>query len=163
MPDAAISDTDRGVSTLTLSLVVAAVMLVLLGAFLLLRRSTPAPPAAPPAARPPLSPEQKAYLQFIEITEPRMSAAQNFLGDTITMLDARITNKGAKEVRHLDLELTFVDTLNQVVLRETARPLSARSAPLKPGETRALHLSFEHIPPDWNQAVPLMRATYIQF
>ncbi len=154
---------ERGVSTPVLTLVVAAVMLVLLAVLLLFRHTLSPPAVVRGPARTALTPEQKAYFPNIEILEPRMSAAENFLGDTVTMLDARVHNKGDKVVRSLELEMTFVDTLQQVVLREVSSPITARSAPLKPGESRAFHLSFEHIPPDWNQAVPFIRATYIQF
>ena len=42
----------------------------------------------------------------------------------MTYLDAQVTNKGTKTVRRLDVDLTFVDMLNQVVLRETAHPVT---------------------------------------
>ena len=70
------------------------------------------------AARPALSAEQKAYLASLVFADLRMSAAANFLGDTVTYLDGTVTNQGSKPVRRLDVELNFVDTLNQVVLRE---------------------------------------------
>ena len=92
-----------------------------------------------------------------------MSAAANFLGDTVTYLDGNVTNQGAKLVRRLDVELNFVDTLNQVVLRETAHPLADRATPLQPGETKAFRVTFEHMPVDWNQAPPTAKAVYVEF
>ena len=118
------------------------------------------PPASPPPA---LTAEAKAYFPEIEVTDARMSAARNFLGDTVAYLDARVTNKGTKVVRRLDLELEFVDTLNQVVLRDAAHPISARTPPLKPGETRAFRVTFEHLPIDWNQAPPAITPRYVGF
>ena len=154
---------ERGVSRLTLSLVVAGVMLVLLGTLLLIRHLASPRPETRAGARTALTPEQTAYLPSIEISDVHMSAAQNFLGDTVTMLDARVSNRGNKEIRRLDLELVFFDTLNQVILRETARPITERAAPLKPGETRPFHLTFEQIPPDWNQAAPFIRPTSVKY
>ena len=116
-----------------------------------------------PPSRPIQSEERKAALAQIVITDASMSAAENFLGHTVTYLDAKVTNKGTKAVRELGLELTFVDTLNQVVLRETARPVSQQTLPLKPGETRAFQVSFEHMPMDWNQAPPTIKPTSVQF
>lgn len=110
-----------------------------------------------------LSAEQKAYLQQIVVSDARMSAAENFLGHTVTYLDAQVTNKGAKAVRQLELELVFVDMLNQVVLRETARPVTLRGPALKPGQTRAFQVSFEHMPADWNQAPPTITPKLVQF
>ena len=93
----------------------------------------------------------------------RMSAAANFLGDTITYLDATVTNRGSKSVRLLDVELDFVDALNQVVLRETAHPLADRATPLAPGQTHPFRVTFEHMPADWNQAPPSAKAVYVEF
>ena len=107
--------------------------------------------------------EQKAYFRQLEFTDLHMSAAQNFLGDSVTYLDARVRNAGTKTVRRLDLDLTFVDTLNQVILRERVYPVSARTPPLKAGESRAFRVTFEHIPVDWNQAAPTMTPVYVQF
>jgi hypothetical protein len=154
---------DRGVSTLVLILLVAAVMAVVLAAVILYWHAASRAAVSSGALRPTLSEEQKAYLPLLEFSDARMSAAQNFLGDTVTYLDARVTNKGTKVVRQLDLRLEFVDTLNQVVLRETGRPVTARTAPLKPGESRAFRVTFEHMPADWNLGPPAITPTFVQF
>ena len=107
--------------------------------------------------------EGKAYFPEIVVSDARMSAAQNFLGGTVTYLNAKVTNKGTKTVRRLDLQLEFVDTLNQVVLRETAHAITLRAPPLKPGETRAFRVSFDHMPADWNQAAPTITVKYVGF
>lgn len=137
----------------------AAVLAVVVTVVLLLSRGG----SQPAATRPLQSEEQKALLAQIAITDASMSAAENFLGHTVTYLDAKVTNKGTKMVRQIDLELTFVDTLGQVVLRETARPVTPQILPLKPGETRAFQVSFEHMPMDWNQAPPTIKATFVHF
>jgi hypothetical protein len=107
--------------------------------------------------------EQKAYFRQLEFTDMHMSVAQNFLGDNVTYLDAQVRNMGTKTVRRLDLDLTFVDMLSQVILRERAYPISSRTPPLKPGESRPFRVTFEHIPADWNQAVPATTPVYVQF
>ncbi len=153
---------DHGVSTLIIiivSLLLAAVVAVLV----IQQHHTATRPAAVAAARPPLSVEQKAYLGSLAFADFHMSAAANFLGDTVTYLDGKVTNQGAKLVRSLDVELNFVDTLNQVVLRETAHPLADRAMPLQPGETKAFRVTFEHMPVDWNQAPPTAKAVYVEF
>lgn len=146
-------------STRILVAFTAVILAVVAAAVVLVVRGRP-PRASPP---PPLTPEAKAYFSEIEVTDVRMSAARNFLGDTVTYLDARVTNQGAKLVRRLDLQLEFVDTLNQVVLRDAAHPISARTPPLKPGEARAFRVSFEHMPMDWNQAPPATTVKYVGF
>jgi hypothetical protein len=154
--------TDKGISTLKITLLVGAVMLVLTTVGVLVWHSHG---AAQLASNPGVLPteEQKAYFPLLEFSDAHMSAAENFLGATVTYLDAKVTNRGGKTLNRLDVDLTFVDTLNQVVLRERAHPVTPRTAPLPAGESRAFHVTFEHTPVDWNQAVPAMMPVYVQF
>jgi len=153
---------DKGISTLYIILMVGAAMLVLTAAAVLFWHSHGAAELAANASTLPTE-EEKAYFAQLEVTDVRMSAAENFLGASVTYLDARVTNKGTKTVRRLGFALTFVDTLNQVVLRERARPVNQRTPPLKPGESRAFRVTFEHMPADWNQAAPSIVPAYVQF
>jgi len=153
---------DKGISTIYIILLVAVVILALTAAVVLVWHSHVAAELSANASIIPTE-EQKAYFPQIEITDAHMSAAENFLGASVTYLDAHVRNRGTKTVRRLDLELTFIDMLNQVVLRERAQPVTRRSLPLKPGESRAFRVSFEHMPPDWNQAAPTMTPVYLQF
>ena len=139
---------------------VAVVMLALLAIVVYIWHSQR---AAELSANPIPSEEQKAYFRQLEFTDAHMSVAQNFLGDNVTYLDAQMKNMGTKTVRRLDLDLTFVDMLSQVILRERAYPINSRTPALKPGESRPFRVTFEHIPPDWNQAVPAMTPVYLQF
>lgn len=115
------------------------------------------------APKPALTGEEKAYLQQIVVTEAHLSAEQNFLGDTVAYLDAQLTNSGSKLVRRLEIQLEFHDALNQVVLRESSHPVSLRSPPLKPGETRPFRVTFEHLPAEWNGLPPVIKATRVDF
>ena len=134
-----------------LAIVIAALLLYWLG---ISRRSEP------PSA---LAEEQRAYLPQIVVSGPRMSAADNFLGHTVTYLDAQITNKGTRVVSQVQLEMEFVDILGQVVLRETNQPVSPPTPALKTGETRDFQVSFEHMPLEWNQAPPQIRVKSVSF
>jgi len=154
---------DRGVSTLIIIACVALMLAVLAAFWISRRRPLASAPASARITHPTLNAEQTAQLAFLVFSAPQMSAAQNFLGNTVTYLDARVTNRGTKTIRLLDVELNFVDTLRQVVLRETAHALTARGAPLAPGETRAFRVSFEHMPDDWDQAPPTITAVYLEF
>ena len=153
---------DKGISTLYIILIVGAAMLTLTAVVVFLSHSHGAAKLSVEANTVPTE-EQQAYFHQLEFTDAHMSAAENFLGASVTYLDARVTNKGTKTVQRLDLDLTFVDTLNQVVLRERARPVTPRTPPLKPGEARAFRVTFEHMPVDWNQAAPTMTPVYLQF
>jgi hypothetical protein len=146
-------------STAFLIVLAVVVLGIIAGVLALVRRA--ASPAVP--ARPVLTEEGKAYFPEIVVSAARMTAAQNFLGDTVTYLDGKVANQGTRTVRRLDLQLEFVDTLNQVVLRETAQAIASRTPPLKPGETRAFRVSFDHMPADWNQAPPTITVKYLGF
>jgi hypothetical protein len=140
-------------------LLAAGALAVIVGGAILLTRSGPSGEAPAPT----LSEEQKAYLGEIEVSDAKMSAAENFLGHTVTYLDAVVANKGSRTVKRIEVQLEFYDTLYQVVLRDTAHPITARTPPLKPGEARSFQVSFEHMPMEWNQAPPRITPVTVEF
>ncbi len=148
-----------GRSTGSLIAVVAVVLSIILGAavWVVHTRSTR------PQPRGALTAQERGYLQHIVISDAKVSAATNFLGDMVTYLDAKVSNTGTKPVRQLDLRVEFSDMLNQVVLRETAHPITPRMPPLNPGETRAFRATFEKMPAEWNQAQPAITAVALRF
>jgi hypothetical protein len=116
-----------------------------------------------PTVRPPLSAEARSYLAQIAVADARMSAAETPLGTTETYLDAHVINRGSRTVRQLDLQLDFEDTMNEVVLRQVSRPVTGNTAPLEPGAVRNLHMTFDHMPAEWNQAPPVFTPVYVEF
>jgi hypothetical protein len=139
-------------------LVALGAMAALVAGLVLLRSgTTPAGQPAPPTA------EEKAYLSEISVADARMSAAQNFLGDTVTSLDANVTNQGSRSVRDIELQLEYVDILDQVVLRDFTHAVSPRALPLQAGKTRAFRVSYDHMPADWNQAPPKITVVRVTF
>lgn len=153
------SDAVERKATTVYFLIAAAVLVVLVAGAIFLTRRAPSGASSGPV----LSEEQEAYLGRIEVTDAKMSAAENFLGHTVTYLDAVVANRGWRAVKRIELELVFVDTLRQVVLRETAYPVTARTPPLKPGETRPFQVTFEHMPMDWNQGPPRITLVSVEF
>lgn len=139
-------------------LAAAAAIAALVGGLVLVRN--PAASSAPPA---PLTEQEKAYLSKISVADARMSAAQNYIGDTITYMDARVTNQGLRPVRDVEVQLEFVDTLGQVVLRDSTHAVTTRMAPLGAGQARAFRVSYDHMPADWNQAPPRITVIRVSF
>jgi hypothetical protein len=114
----------------------------------------------------PQPPEPPAYAASLKISGLKISAAQNFVGGTVTYLDGNISNAGDKTVTDAAVRAVFRNTLNQVVQTEdlpvhvlqTSGPypdaVDLSVAPLAPGQTRPIRLTLEHISADWNQAAP---------
>ena len=140
-------------------LAAAAGLAILVAALIFFQR--PRPPGF--SSRPFDTEEQKAYLREVVISNVRMSSARNFLGDTVVYLDAQLTNRGSKVVRRVECQLEFLDPWKRVVLRERASPVTGGTPPLRPGETRAFRITFEHLPTDWNQAPPAITTTRVNF
>jgi hypothetical protein len=140
-------------------LVSMALVLVILGALVWFTHSK----ATRALHDPPMTAEEKAYLGQIQVTNARMSVASNLMGATLYYLDADVTNKGSRSIRRLKLQFEFTDPFHQVVLRGTANPVSWEDPPLEPGKTRHLHVTFEHLPAEWNQTPPQMAPVLVKF
>lgn len=149
-----------------LPLMVAAVLgLAVVTGILWLGRPGSEPSTVPvPAALPPLGPGTEAYISQIEFSELELSRWENFIGQEVTYLDGTITNHGERVVVALELTVEFYDTLEQVVLRETFRPIGAQpptsaTRPVTSGQARRFRVGFEHIPREWNRQLPRVRVT----
>jgi hypothetical protein len=140
------------------ALVASAAIAALVATIFILHRNAESPNASSkPGA------DENAYLSQIHVADAQMSAARNYLGDTIYYLDAKVTNAGSKPVASIELQLEYVDTLGQVVLRDSAFPVTTRMPPLKPGMRRAFQVSYDHMPADWNQAPPKVTVLRVEF
>ena len=111
------------------------------------------------AERLPLGAAEKAYAERIRFLDLNMSRAANMLNQEITYLSGVLSNDGDRTINDLEITVEFYDTLNQVVLRETLRPLGPRPKPVLPLFRRGFTISFEHVPEDWNRQYPSLRVT----
>ena len=111
------------------------------------------------------------YVGKLQISNAKVSAAENYVGGTVTYLDADITNTGDQTLVGADMNLVFKNTLDEVVQKETL-PLRVlvenqmggypdlvdmSRTPIAPGHTKAVRMTLEHISADWNQAPPQMQ------
>lgn len=139
----------------------------------LIYSSRNAPTRFAPAITIAQSAPEDPYAKNLSITDPQMAEASNMLGGKMTSLEAHIANHGDKMVIGASIEVTFRNSLNQVVQRE-AQPLmiitarepalditAVNNTPLKPGDTKDLQLNFEHISADWNRQYPELRVTNV--
>lgn len=150
---------ERGIATKYVLVAVAAVAIVV-AVFVAVqhRRAQPKP-----LAEAPMTAAEKAYASNIQIVNPAVSAASNFLGANVYYLDGEIANRGPKDVRALDLTLTFMDPFGEVLSRRTEHVVVSAGPPLKAGASIPLHLIFEHVPDAWNQAPPVITPSYLKF
>jgi hypothetical protein len=114
--------------------------------------------------------EPNPYAENLKLSDIKLSAAENYMGGTVTYLDFRITNSGDRALVGADVYAQFKDTMGQVVQKETI-PLHVlvenqlagypdlvdlSRAPIGPGQTKPVRLTLEHISDQWNQSYPEM-------
>ena len=155
--------TQRDESRLRPVLIGVVIVGVVVGAIVLVFRAERPKPTEPPA--------YAAYLKFSDL---KVSAAQNFVGATVSYLDGVVTNTGDKTVIHAVVEVTFKDDLGQIVQREemplrvlrTGGPydeaVDLSVSPLAPGQSKPFRLTFESISAQWNHAYPDLRVTDVR-
>jgi Protein of unknown function (DUF2393) len=135
-------------------------VVVVVGIIALLSRETPKGPAAPPP-----------YAANVKLSDLKMSAAENFVGASVTYIDGTVTNTGDKTVIHAIIHVNFKNSLDQIAQAEdvplhvlqTGGPypdaVDLLTSPLAPGQSKPFRLTFEHVSADWNQAYPELQVT----
>jgi hypothetical protein len=111
------------------------------------------------------------YAASLKLSDFKMSAAENFVGATVSYIDGTITNSGNRTVSHAVVEVLFKDDLGQIVQREelplnvlkTAGPypeaVDLNASPLAPGQNQPFRLTFESITAQWNHQYPEISIT----
>jgi hypothetical protein len=111
------------------------------------------------------------YAANLKLSDMKMSAAENFIGSTVTYLDGTVANAGDKTVSHAIVHVSFKDSLGQIAQAEDVplhvlQPTGPYSdavdlsvAPLAPGQSKQFRLTFEHVTADWNHEYPELRVT----
>ena len=140
--------------------VAAVVLLVGIVAFLL--HTEPKGPAPP-----------DPYAASLKLSDLKMSAAENFVGSSVTYLDGTIGNSGDKTVTRAVVRLGFKDSLGQIAQTEdlplrilqTTGPypdaVELSAAPLAPGQSKPFRLTLEHVSDSWNREYPDVKITSV--
>jgi hypothetical protein len=114
------------------------------------------------------------YAAKLLLSNIKMSAAENFVGASVTYIDGTIANTGDRTVTHAMVRVIFKDSMNQVAQTEdvplrvlqTSGPypdaVDLKLAPLAPGSSTQFRLSFEHVTADWNQEYPAVQVTDVE-
>ena len=136
------------------------IVVVIVGVLFLVSRSQQKAPSGPPA-----------YAANIKISDLKMSAAENFVGATVSYIDGTITNAGNQTVTHVVAEVTFRDSMGQLAQREsvplrvlqTSGPypdaVDLTVSPLAPSQSKPFRLTFEGISAQWNHEYPQIKVT----
>lgn len=112
---------------------------------------------------PVLTQEAAAYLPNLQLSDVDMKAAENYLGHTVMNITGKITNSGPRTLRLVEIHCVFRDHAGQITARERVAVVGRRTGPVPTGQTRAFELSFDQVPPAWNQALPDLVISQIQF
>lgn len=114
------------------------------------------------------------YAANVKITDPKMSAAENFVGATVSYIDGTVTNTGNQTVTHAIVTVIFKDDIGQLAQREevplhvldTSGPypdaVDLSAAPLGPGQSKPFRLTFETISQQWNHQYPDLTVTDVK-
>ncbi len=136
---------------------IAVVVGLVVVAALLLREPVKTAPKIPP------------YAAKLQISDIKMSQAQNFVGASVTYIDGNIANIGDNTVTHAVVRVTFRDFYGQVAqiedvpikLLQTSGPypdtVDLAAVPLATAQTKPFRLIFEHVSEQWNQASPELK------
>ena len=138
------------------------IVAIVVGVIVLFFRGEQKKPAAPPA-----------YAANIKFSDLKTSAAQNFVGATVSYIDGVVTNTGDKTVVHAVVQVTFMDDLGQTAQREelplrvlrTGGPydeaVDFNLSPLAPEQSKPFRLTFENISAQWNHAYPELQISQV--
>jgi hypothetical protein len=150
---------ERDSSRVIILVAVVGVIAVMLGLALALRE----PPKAAKAVSP--------YIASLKLDNLKMSAAENFVGATVSYVEGDITNSGSKTVTGAMVEVVFKDDIGQLAQRDdvplhmlkTTGPypeaVDLNVSPLAPGQTERFRLTFDSISAQWNRQYPEVRVT----
>ena len=116
-----------------------------------------------PAAELPLSPEGKAYVKSLTLSDVTMQATGSFANQTLIEIQGKIGNTGDRPIDVIEIYCVFYDTYGQLVLRKRLPIVSERMGGLKPGETKSFRLPFDEIPESWNHVMPQLVIAGIKF
>jgi hypothetical protein len=118
----------------------------------------------------PASTEPNPYAENLKLSDIKLSAAENYMGGTVTYLDFNITNTGDHALVGADVHAEFKNSLGEIVQKETL-PLHVlvenqlagypdlvemSRAPIGPGKTKTVRIALEHISDDWDRSYPQM-------
>jgi len=133
-------------------------VLAIMGGLVYLNRPAPSSPQNEPA-----SPEAKAYVSHLRLSDVTMQATENFMKQKVVEIQGKISNDGPRPLKAVDIYCLFYGIDGREIHRERVPVLQTKDTPLQSQETRNFRLPFDTLPDGWNQAVPRMVIAQIVF
>lgn len=141
-------------------------VLIVVGIFVVLTRHKAADTTA----------EVNPYVEKLRLSNPQMSAAENYVGGSVTYLDVSITNTGEMAVTGASMKLVFKNSMDQVVQTEVVPihmlvqnqmggypdVVDLSRSPITPRITKLVRMNLEHISADWDKRYPEMQLVNLQ-
>ena len=120
----------------------------------------PRPQPPPP---PTLTPEARAYLSNLQLSNVHMQAAESFAQGRLVEILGEVKNAGSRKVKVVEVTCVFRDFSQQEVARERVFVVPPGTGGLAPNQTKSFRLPFDTIPDTWNQIMPSLIIAQIQF
>lgn len=111
----------------------------------------------------PIAAEAKQYVRNLDLAEVDMKATDSFVSHRIVEINGKISNKGDRKVKLVELTCIFSDPYGQPLSRERVAIVRPNKGGLSPGETKSFRLPFDQLPPAWNQRLPQLVIAQIEF
>jgi hypothetical protein len=111
----------------------------------------------------PASPESRAYVSNLALSDVRMHATENFMKQQVVEMEGKIANNGPRAVRSVDVYCLFRAVDGHEIYRERMPILRSKAVPVRPNESRPFRLAFDNLPDGWNQAMPKLVIAQITF
>ena len=115
---------------------------------------------APVSSAPPLTPDAKAYVRSLQLSDVTMKATESYVKQMVTEIEGKVTNAGTRPVKQVDVYCIFYNVYGEVVLRRRV-PIVMNL--VKPGDSRSFRMPFDDIPESWNNQMPQLVIAGIQF
>lgn len=113
------------------------------------------------------------YAASLHVDNLHMATAENFVGGSVTYIQGRIANAGAKKVTGATVQVIFKNSLGEIAQKDTLPVMvlmpntpyvdygPMERAPLGPGQARDFRLTLEHVTADWDGQMPTVKVVSV--
>lgn len=111
-------------------------------------------------AQPTLTPEGKAYVKNLQLSDVSMQESDSLANQTLTEILGNIKNTGDRTVTRVDVTCIFFDPNGKPMYQERVAMVKST---LRPNEMRNFRLAFDAVPEGWNKRLPQLVIALVVF